>query len=107
MKAVLAAAVALLVLALGVTVGVIAAGGSGGEPRETGDTGEATPERLGGQRPDPEALEEFRDCIRDRGVELPEPGSGLPPDLDDEKLRAAIDACRDKLPSGLGPPIVQ
>ena len=110
MKAALAAAVALLVLALGVTVGVIAAGRSSAEDRETGDTGEALPERF--ERPrrpqiDPEVLEEFRDCLRTRGVELPEPGSGRPPDVDDESLRGAIEACRDELPSDVRPPKVE
>jgi hypothetical protein len=109
-KAALAAAVALLVLALGVTAGVIAAGGSTDEDRETGDTGEAFSERFERpQRPqvDPEVLEEFRDCLRNRGVELPEPGSGRPPDVDDDRLRGAIEACRDELPSEIRPPRVE
>jgi hypothetical protein len=110
MKAALAAGVALLVLALGVTVGVIAAGGSSAEDRETGDTGGAFSERFERpQRPqiDPEVLEEFRDCLRPRGVELPEPGSGRPPDVDDERLWGAIEACRDELPADIRPPRVE
>lgn len=116
-KLALATAVALLVLAVGVTVGVIAAGGSGDEEPVGSNTGAASSDPFrerpdgnppefggdGGAAPDPQALESFRDCLKDQGVDVPEPGSGQRPDFDREGLRRALEACRDELPSDIQP----
>lgn len=60
-------------------------------------------------------LDAFRACIKAHGVDLPEPPApgqggegfrrGLPPGVDRDKLRAAHDACKDKLPPHPGGPI--
>jgi hypothetical protein len=110
LKAALAAATALLVLAVGVTVGVIAAGGSSDEANQASDRFQQRPdadEPGPGPRlfaPDPEALEDFRECLQERGVEVPEPGSDPPPDFDRDELQKAFEACRDELPSDIRPP---
>ena len=58
---------------------------------------------------DRSALQEFRNCLRDQGVELPQgpPGGGGPPPglgSGDGATRKAFQACRDKLPQGGAPP---
>ncbi len=69
---------------------------------------------------DREALEEFRSCMSDQGVDLPEPppapgeeGGGdrtfehrLKPPSESEraKMDEALEACEDKLPEGAGRP---
>ena len=44
-------------------------------------------------------------CLREQGVDLPEPEAGRPTlmriDPDDEDLQAAMEACRDELPEGM------
>ncbi|MGI5490156.1 hypothetical protein [Microtetraspora malaysiensis] len=63
-----------------------------------GERGEARPE-------DVERLRVFAQCIRDNGVDMPDPDAngqmvGGNADLkpDDPKMKAAIEACRDKMP---------
>ena len=58
----------------------------------------------------PAAMQEFTDCMRDQGVDLPEPSQGGPPrggpgggggiDPNDKDTREAFEACQDKLPAG-------
>lgn len=44
-------------------------------------------------------------CLREQGVDLPEPEAGRPAlmriDPDDEDLQAAMETCRDELPEGM------
>ena len=50
-----------------------------------------------------EHMVKFAACMREHGVDMPDPGSSSGPrtfrfDRDDPKVRKATDACRDKLP---------
>lgn len=52
-----------------------------------------------------DAAEQFSQCMRDNGVDLPSPDSGGPDqtvdlDQDDPEFQKAQEACRDKLPQG-------
>jgi hypothetical protein len=92
-------------LALAAAVGVaLAAAGCGSESEVS--TAADQPEVAGA--PDPEALEAFRECMSDQGVDVPEgpfrfggPPSGeegeAPSQPSPEQLRA-LEACRDELP---------
>ena len=88
---------------------VLAACGSG----DGGGAATTSPE--GGGAPSSASMQAFRDCMREQGVELPEPsqGNGPPPggqggrDLRGENTQAALEKCQDQLPEGLpgpGPP---
>jgi len=100
--------------------GVGEPGGEGGPPGEA-DT-EAMREALEGPCADlargafgsisEEDRAEFEDarvrmtaCLKEQGVDLPEPEAGRPAllriDPDDEELQAAMEACRDELPADL------
>jgi hypothetical protein len=106
-------AVPLLALALGA-----AACGSGGK-----DGGIAT---AGGAKPAPagsaaatasadreEAVRQFAQCMRDNGVDVPDPDPNAPGmgfarggqlDLNNPTFQKALEACRSKLPNGGAPP---
>jgi hypothetical protein len=47
----------------------------------------------------PEELDEFRACLEDQGVEVPEPGAA-PSGGDVEEMQEAFEACRELLPEG-------
>ena len=58
----------------------------------------------------PAGFEQFRRCMRDEGVDVPGPSQGGPPaggappvDPGDEKVRQALESCRDELPEGAAP----
>jgi hypothetical protein len=94
--------------------------GPGGGPSGGGPPGAGF--RMELSEEDREALEEFRSCMSDEGVDLPEPppepgseGSDgergerrsehrLKPPSDEEraKMEEAFEACKDKLPEGAG-----
>jgi hypothetical protein len=66
------------------------------------DESEAVPRPALGAAPqvDPQAMQDFQDCLRDHGVELPDPGAGPPAAI--RGAGQAFEACRDKLPEGVG-----
>ena len=66
------AAATLLVAAV-----LVGCGGGDGGPRETRDSDRPAIFQ-GGGGPDPDAFERFQDCLRDNGVEMPEPKEGEP-----------------------------
>lgn len=67
-------------------------------PQSLQDAGEA--------EQDPEALQEFTDCMRDNGVAMEDPGpEGIDPEAmptADADYQSALDTCRDKLVTGSG-----
>jgi hypothetical protein len=105
--------VAAGVLAIGAIVAVAA--GSGGSDSDGGDAPTFT-------GPDPEAAQEFRDCMEEHGADLPEPPEGgVPPDPGEmpppqrfdakpgelpEIDEDALEACRDLMPEGPGGAII-
>ena len=98
--------IALIVILAVALVVAIASSGDGDD--DDGSSAEASPQTFQGsppegfERPDPEEAEEFRACLEEQGVDVPEAGEAPPSDL--EALQKAFDACRDLLPEGLSPP---
>jgi hypothetical protein len=104
--------VRVLVLASLAGVALTGCGGdSGSEPQTTLDGPASQGQAPGqGQRPGGEQFQAFQDCLREQGVELPDPGQGQPGgpgaggfDPSDPDFRAAMEACQDDLPEGAGP----
>lgn len=60
----------------------------------------------GESKQNPEALQEFTDCMRDNGVAMEDPGpEGIDPQAmptEDADYQSALDTCRDKLVVGSG-----
>jgi hypothetical protein len=94
---------ALLVLAL--------AGCSSGDAEEIASAGGAATTSNTEQVSDQEKAQEFVDCMRDNGIDLPDPEpdgnggfdfgmAGADVDRTSPAFREAIQACRDKLPGG-------
>jgi hypothetical protein len=91
----------IVILAVALVVAIASSGDDDSDPAEASPTTfQGSPPE--GQRPDPEELEEFRTCMEEQGVELPEPGEAPPANV--EELQQAFEACRDLLPEGLIPP---
>ena len=100
-------------------------GGSGGGESSSEEGGAASPEQAGGPGGFAEVSEETRSCLKEKGVELPEPGQGGPPaggppegtppeggppqgfGKDGAKMKKAFEECGVELPQGKpeGPPI--
>ena len=115
---------AALILALG-AFGVGLAAGNSDDSSDASDQGHGFHHRdgqgYGGPghggpmfKPDSQALEKFRKCMKDAGVDLPSPGNP-PSQADRNKLRSAIEKCHKDLPmpgpqgrgdrgGGYGPP---
>jgi hypothetical protein len=93
----------IVVLAVALVVAIASSGSD-----EDGSSAEAAPQTFQGsppegfERPDPEVVEEFRACMEDQGVEVPEPGEAPPSDGD--RLQEAFAACSDLLPEDIRPP---
>lgn len=106
--------VVLLLVVVVVVLAMVALGdsddGDGSAQRPPGEGAQPQgPSRRPPASVDRAARQEFRDCLADQGVELPDgaPADGAPPsgfDPSDPDLQAALSACRDKLPQGVGPP---
>jgi hypothetical protein len=51
-----------------------------------------------------EARQKFAECMREHGIDMPDPEPGKPPRMqyrgDRDKMDKAMDACRDLLPNG-------
>jgi hypothetical protein len=87
--------VACVVVLVAVAIAVIGSG-----------AGTTTPGALPGELSEDQAaqLEEFQSCMRDQGVELPEPGES--PTLRQgpgPEMLGALQACAQHLPEGFGP----
>jgi hypothetical protein len=65
----------------------------------------ATPEEVAsGLDPEQQAqLEEFRSCMSEQGVELPEPGEGPAIQGPSPEMLEAMQQCQQYLPEGIGP----
>ncbi|MEU6203222.1 hypothetical protein ABZ814_06505 [Micromonospora musae] len=100
----------LLALPLLLALGMAGCGGSGQEPAVAtagGGTGAAQPSAAPvAQLSDDERRLKFTACMRENGVEMPDPeaGSGLRlrfgKGTDPEKVQAAMEKCRQYLPNG-------
>jgi hypothetical protein len=112
---------AVLAVALAALLGLAACGGAA-EGSEIASAGSAsaepdpseTPEEEEEEEVDPdEAALEFAECMRDHGVDIPdpEPGEsggfrafgGPDNDVDEQTMQEAMDACRDLMPQFDGP----
>ena len=106
---------AVIVIVLAVAFAIAALGDSDNGDDAAGSDGSNQFQRQlpGGGPPggvDPQALQAFRDCLEENGVELPDPGSspgsGPPAGFDprDSDPQKAFSKCRGELPEGAGPP---
>jgi hypothetical protein len=105
-------AVAVPTAALALSLGLTACGGDGGGSGGDGDVSAIGNGSTGGGGsggrggPSTEEVLAWYDCMRDNGVDLPDPdpdrpGIMLPPgSADDPDMEAAREACQDKLPGG-------
>jgi hypothetical protein len=101
--AVAAGGIALIViLAVALVVAIASSGDNAANPDEDSPGVFLGPGGEGFERPDPEVVEEFRACMEDHGVEVPEPGTAPPSDSD--RLQQAFAACSDLLPEDIRPP---
>lgn len=115
----------LSVLAVLATALLAGCGGSGGSESSSEESSAASSERVGGPGGFAGISEEARSCLKERGVELPEPGQGAPPaggppegtppeggsprgfGKGGAKMKKAFEECGVELPRGKpgGPPI--
>ena len=95
---------AALMAVLALTAGVAA--GCGGDDDSSGSA-DSGAQPSGSEAPPgaPAGIEEFQACLAEQGVELPDRGSGPPPEGGmSGHTQRAFEACRDELPEGIGPP---
>jgi len=108
---------ALAIPMIALVAAALAACGSNASPGVASalgaDAPQATPTPTGTADRE-EALRQFAACMREHGVDVPDPqpggggfrigGDGQNVNRDDPKLRTALEACRSKLPNGGQPP---
>jgi hypothetical protein len=100
-----------LALPLAMTLAVAGCGGSGGDgdrvASANGDKGASPTSSAGEKLSDEEAQRKFTQCMRDNGVDVPDPAAGekgpvaataKPPDP--AKMEKAMEKCRGFLPHG-------
>ncbi|GIF47011.1 hypothetical protein DFJ67_2344 [Asanoa ferruginea] len=95
--------IAVPLLALGLGIGLAACKGPT-EPARVASAGGAssTPSPAGGKS-DEERGRDFAECMREQGVDLPDPQPGGKVDMDGidkDKAIGAVVACRDVMPNG-------
>jgi hypothetical protein len=101
MTAIAAGAIAVIVALAVALVVVIASSGDDDEGPENAAPGLSLGSSPGGHEvPVPEELEAFRQCMRDEGIDIPEPGEAPP--SDPEAVQEGFTACRDRLPQDFG-----
>lgn len=90
---------ALTLPALGAVLTALLLTGCG--TSEEGGSGGTAGAETGGEKSMEDAVLEFAACMRDNGVDMPDPeGQGMPslPVTQDEEMEAAMEACEDLLP---------
>lgn len=116
---------AMSVLAILATALFAGCGGSGSGETSSEESNAASSEQAGGPGGFAEISEETRSCLKEKGVELPEPGQGVPPaggppegtppeggppqgfGKGGAKIKKALEECGVELPQGKpeGPPV--
>lgn len=114
-----------LVLVAAAALLLAGCGGSGGSDASSEESSAASSERGGGRGGFPKISDETRTCLKENGVELPEPGQGVPPaggppeggppaggppqgfGKGGAKMKKAFEECGVELPQGKpeGPPM--
>lgn len=84
---------------------LLAAGLLGGGLAACGGAGAAAGDDAAAERPDDEKELAFARCMREAGIDIPDPGSGpvrvrIPRNVSPAKLRATTQACREKTGGG-------
>jgi hypothetical protein len=91
-------AVAIVVI-IGVAIAVLASGDDSASSAGA-TTPAGAPEGLSEEQAQ---LEEFRSCMSDQGVELPQPGEGPTIQGPSPEMLEAMQQCQQYLPEGVGP----
>ena len=99
-----------LLAALALTAGVIA--GCGGD-EDGGASADGASQDLASGAPQgvQAGIENFKACLKEQGVEVPDrssgespPNGGMSGEGPSDKVKKAFAACQDELPEGVGPP---